>query len=235
MDSSTIYAASVEEIFFCDIREPQTQKVVLKAPSEIYDFTLAKDLIAVATLSNDIILSDKRAFRKPKGPGILPSVCSSLTYNNDVIVAGYLDAVIGEWKLTNGEFQMFEGVSVQQMNPPVVHSVDALGDYAVAGRQTSLSIYKKGKLVGDDLYDHEAAVQAVCMAKCFDGRPFSVSGAADGTMMVFDLERMEPHDCMTCDGEKVQCLTSNAKFIAVADTSDNGTVGVFTADDFEKQ
>ena len=234
VNANTLYAATEEQIFFFDIRESHAQKVVAKAPSEIYDFAIENDVIAIATLSNDILLTDKRVLRKAKAPGILPSVCSSLVFNNGRIIAGYMDSVVGEWQLKSGKFEAFESVKVEQMNPAVVHSVDSLGDFTVAGRQTSLSIYKNGKLVGNDLYEHEAPVQAVCMARCF-GRPFSASGAADGTMMVFDLEKLEPYDCMTCDKEKIQCITSNSEFIAIADTSDNGTIGVFTANDFEKQ
>ena len=240
VEENTFYAATEEEIWFYDTRQAGPQKSVFKAPSTIYDFSVTKDSIAVATVSNDIFLKDKgssfRTLKKPKSAGILPAVCSSLVFSGDGLVAGYMDTSVGKWQLSKGGiFEVFEAVAVQNMNPPVVHSVDVFGEYTIVGRQTSLSVYKNGKVVADDLFEHEGSVQAVCAAKCFDGRPFSVSGAADGTLMVFDLEKLTPLDCITCDNEKIECLTSNSSFLAVADTSDNGSLGVFTADDFGKE
>ena len=236
VDANTFYGATEEQIFFYDTREATPAKGVLAAPSTIYDFSVANDLIAVSTLSNDIVLSDKRIFKKPKGQGILPAVCSSLKFWRDGVVAGYMDTTVGKWQLSkSGKFESFDPVQPQELNPPVVHSVDVFDDFVIVGRQTSLSIYKNGKLIADNLFEHDGAVQVVSAAKCFDGRPFSASGASDGTLMIFDLEKLECLDCMTCDGEKIECITSNQNFIAVADTSDNGTIGVFTPEDFEKE
>jgi hypothetical protein len=234
LDSNSLYAATDEHVLFCDLREGRPPKTVLTSPSEIYDLAVWPDLIALATLSHDVVLSDQRILRKGKS-GILPSVCTSLGFvASDLIAAGYIDTALGVWDLRRTQFVPFAAGECGAFNPGVVHAVAVKGDVVVAARQTGLCVYKSGKLLADDCFDHAAPVQAVAFAECFPGRLCCASGAADGTLMVLDVGTMEAIGCMEVEGEKVQCITSNTEFVAVADTSDNGTIGIFTAEDFEK-
>ena len=50
--------------------------------------------------------------------------------------------------------------------------------------------------------------------------------------MVLDWKSKKVIDCFSNEGEKVQSITSNSEFIAVADTSDNGNIGIFRPEDF---
>jgi hypothetical protein len=118
------------------------------------------------------------------------------------------------------------------VNPPVVFSVAAKDDFALVGRQTSLSVYRRGRLVEDSLFEHQVGVQIVKFAECFQGRPFSVSGSADGSLMVLNLETMEPLDCFAIDTEKIQAIACSTEFIAVANTSGIGQISLFRAKDF---
>lgn len=243
-DDHTIFAATEEQIFCHDLREGHKPKEVFKSPSEISDFVVNGDLFAIATYSHDVVLSDKRILRKSRAPGILPSVCSSLSFQDSKnLVAGYLDTIVGIWDLTNGQFNPFANVKSAQFNPSVVHCVAAYNHsssassslftdkFTAVARQTGLCVYQNGKLIIDSLLEHKGAVQAVVFAECFD-TPHTVSGAADGSLMVFDCIKLKPLDCFNIDDEKVQCITSNSRIIAVADTSDNGSIGIFTPEDF---
>lgn len=244
VDDHTIFAATEEEIFCHDLRENHKPKSIFKSPSEISDFVVNGDLFAFATYSHDILVSDKRMLRKSQAPGILPSVCSSLAFQDSKhLVAGYLDTTVGVWDLTSNKFEPFPEVKSAQFNPSVVHCVATYSNsssslfkenYTAVARQTGLCIYSNGKLIIDSLFEHEGAVQVVSFAECFD-TPFTVSGAADGTLMVFDCLKLKSLDCLSIENEKIQSITSNSKIIAVADTSDNGNIGIFTPEDFLNQ
>lgn len=242
-DEHTIFAATEEQVFCHDLREGYKPKMILKSPSEISDFVVNGDLFVIATYSNDIILSDKRVFRKSQSAGILPSVCSSLAFQDSKnLVAGYLDTTSGIWNLTDAKFNPFASVKSEQFNPSVVHSVATYtkssqssslftDNFTAVARQTGLCVYKNEKLVINSLLEHEGAVQVVTFAECFD-TPHTVSGAADGSLMVFDCTNLKPLDCLSIENEKIESITSNSRIIAVADTSDNGNIGIFTPDDF---
>jgi WD40 repeat protein len=234
LDGNSLYAATDEHVLFCDLREGRPPKTILTSPSQIYDLAVWPDLIALATLSHDIVLSDHRTLWKGSS-GILPSVCTSLAFvASDLIAAGYVDTALGVWDLRRTQFVSFGAGESGAINPGVVHALAVKGDVVVAARQTGLCVYKSGKLLADEWFEHAAPVQAVAFAECFPGRLCCASGAADGTLMVLDVGRMEPIGCMEVEGEKIQCIASNTQFVVVADTSDNGTIGIFTAEDFEK-
>ncbi|OHT08977.1 hypothetical protein TRFO_22316 [Tritrichomonas foetus] len=231
-DDHIIFAATEEQIICHDTRAGHTPKLIFTLPSEISDFVVNGDLFVMATYSNDIITSDRRLLRKSQAPGILPSVCSSLSFQDAKhLIAGYLDTTVGSWDFNTNKFSPFTVVKSQQFNPSVVHCVASKSDIVAVARQTGLNIYKNGQLQCDSLFEHGGAVQAVAFAECFE-TPFTVSGAADGSLMVFDCTKLEPLDCLTVENEKVQCITSNSRVIAVADTSDNGNIGIFTPQDF---
>lgn len=242
-DDHTVFAATEEQIFCHDLREGYKPKLILKTPSEISDFVVCGDLFVTATYSHDIILSDKRVLRKSQAPGILPSVCSSLAFQDPKnLVAGYLDTTSGIWDLTDGKFNPFPSVKSEQFNPSVVHSVASYSkssqssslftdNFTAVARQTGLCVYQNSKLIINSLLEHDGAVQVVTFAECFD-TPHTVSGAADGSLMVFDCINLKPLDCLTIDDEKIQSITSNSRIIAVADTSDNGNIGIFKPEDF---
>jgi WD40 repeat protein len=234
--SRLLYAATENHIYFKDLRDPNPPTSLFTAPSEIYDFGLCGPTLVCSTLSDDIILSDNRVLSKGAEGGILPSVCLSLSpVSDNRFLAGYIDTAVGYWELNDAEFQPFTAMGAQIINPPVVFSVAAKNEFAVVGRQTSLSVYKGGTLIADSLFEHEQAVQVVAFAECFGGRVFSVSASADGALMVLNLETLEALDCFAVDNEKVQSITSSTEFIAVADTSDNGQISVFRAQDFEHE
>ncbi|KAH0787330.1 WD40 repeat-like protein [Histomonas meleagridis] len=231
--SSVLYTSTEEFVFLIDTRENSQPKVLFKIPSGITDFCIHDNLIAIASYDDDIILSDKRILRKSKQKGVLPSVCTSLTFSDSShIISGYIDTSVGVWNLSNSQFTNFASTNTTQMNPSVIHCVASNGPSMVAAaRQTGLALFYNGKCVADSYFEHEGAVQYVEFAKCFN-EPTVVSGASDGSLMVLDWESKKVIDCFTIDNEKVQCITSNSKFIAVADTSDNGNIGIFRPEDF---
>lgn len=239
-DDNTVYAATEENMFCHDLRVGHKPKEIFKSPSEISDFTVNGDLFAIATYSHDIILTDKRLLRKSQAPGILPSVCSSLTFQDPKhLVAGYLDTTVGIWDLDSGKFNPFPVLKSREFNPSLVHclasrsrSSSLKNDYFTAvARQTGISFYLNGKLVINSLLEHEGAVHAITFAECFD-TAVTVSGAADGSLMVFDCNKLKTIDCLTIENEKIQSITSNSRVVAVADTSDEGNIGIFTPEDF---
>jgi WD40 repeat protein len=234
-----LYSATENQVFLHDPREPRSSRTLLTSPSEIYDLSASGNVFAVATVLNDIILSDTRCLKKPKSVSVLPAVCSSLQFVDPThLAAGYIDTCLGIWDLGSRRFEQFAEVVAGLVNPPVVHSVAGNRDFVIAGRQTGLSIYKNGKLIANDLFDHEGPVQAVSMANCFDGRPFSASGSVDGengTLMILDLEKLEVLTAMEVEGEKIQSICSNSDCVAVADTSDNGKIQFFKREDFANE
>ena len=232
-DANTIFTATESVITVHDTRAGHKPKTIFQAPSEISDLAVNGDFFAVATCNNDILTSDKRVLRKAKASGILPSVCSSLTFmDSKHIFAGYFDTTTGIWDLTTNKFAAFDPPAAQQFNPPVVHSVATNGKLVAVARQTGLYFYNSNrKCICNSMFLHEGAVQVVTFAKCFD-TPFTVSGAADGSLMVFDCTKVEPLDCLNNDDEKIESITSNSRIIAVADTSENGNIGIFKPEDF---
>jgi WD40 repeat protein len=233
-NDNLVYSATEGAVFLRDLRSTESQLIV-NSPSEIYDFDIASNLIALATLSNDIILTDQRILRK-ESRSILPAVCSSLSFTEPgFLAAGYFDASLGKWNMQTSEFLSFPEMQTALINPPLVHSVASQSDFVVAGRQNGLSIYKSDTLVAHELFDHGGPVQAVTMLNCIDGGPFSASGSADGSLMILNLEKLEVLDCFEIEGEKIQCLTSSSQFLAVADTSDNGNIGIFRREDFGRE
>jgi WD40 repeat protein len=207
----------------------------VSSPSEIYDFDVASTLIAVATLSNDIILTDHKILRKGS-KSILPAVCSSLSFTGPgSLAAGYLDASLGKWNVETSEFLSYPEMQAALFNPPLVHSIASQSKFLIAGRQNGLSIYKNNTLLSHDWFDHGGPIQAVTMLNCMDERPFSASGASDGSLMVLNLDNLEVLDCFEIEGEKIQCLTSSSHFLAVADTSDDGNISFFRKEDFGRK
>ena len=233
-NESLIYAATETEVYLHDIRDPKQIKLVYKSPSEISDFAVKDQTIAVATMENDIQLVDKRAIlKKPKFSPILPPVCNSICFRNrDKIIAGYIDTSIGEWTISSKKFTAYQQLqNAQKMNPGVVHCVSFCNDIVACATQQCLAFYKNNKIVVSGSFDHDGAVQFVTFAPCFEGN-VTVSSGADGSLMVYDFDNNKVIDCIENEEEKVQYISSNKKFIAVADTSDNGTIGLFTPDDF---
>jgi WD40 repeat protein len=227
-----VYSATEQAVFFQDLRDAQFPELVLKSPSEIYDFDVISNFIAVSTLSDDIFLSDRKVLRS-ESRSVLPAVCSCLCFSEPgFLLAGYLDTTLRMWNLQTMGFQDFPSLPASLFNPPLVHSVASQNGFIIAGRQNGLSIYKNSSLIAHELFDHGGAVQAVTILNCMDGRPFSASGAADGSLMILDLESLEVLDSFEVEGEKIQCLTSNSELLAVADTTDNGNIGIFRKEEF---
>ena len=233
-NSSLIYAATETEIYLHDIRDPKQIKLLYKSPSEISDFAVKDNTIAVATMENDIQLVDKRfILRKPKFSPILPPVCNSLCFKNrDKIIAGYIDTSVGEWTISSKKFSAYQQQqNTQQMNPGVVHCVAYYNDIVACATQQNLAFYRNNKLAISGSFDHDGAVQFVTFAQCFPGN-VTISSGSDGSLMVYDFDNNKVIDCIENEEEKVQYISSNKKFIAVADTSDNGSIGLFTPEDF---
>jgi WD40 repeat protein len=233
VDSHTLYGATETHVFVHDIREGRPPKIIIESPSEIYDLTALSTLLAFATVSDGIILSDSRALRRSQ-VGVLPAVCSSLAFvGKTQIVAGYLDTELGFWDLNSLLFTPLPGPELTLVNPALVHAVAARDGFVIVARQTGVGVYREGKLLVEDLFEHEGPPQTITFANCFGGKECAVSGAADGTLMVLDLEKLAPIDCLCIDGEKVQGIASNEVFIAVADTSESGDIAIFGPDDFQ--
>ena len=232
-DNNIFYAATETEISMHDIREKESSKIIFKSPSEISDFAVKDSVIAVATMENDIQMLDKRVLKKPKYSSILPPVCNSICFRNkDKIVAGYIDTSVGEWTLSSKKFASYQTAQQsQQMNPGVVHCVACKEQLVACATQNSLNFFKNGKLLKSGVFEHDGAVQYVTFAPCFEGH-VSVSAASDGSLMVFDVDNMKSIECIQNDEEKVQCISANKNFVVVADTSDNGNIGIFKPSDF---
>lgn len=232
-DDNIVYSATEASIFKHDIREKNSGNLIFEAPSEISDFAINDSVIAVATMSNDIILTDKRILKKPQSSPILPPVCNSLCFKNkDKIIAGYIDLSVGEWTLSSKKFQSYKlSNQRQQVNPAVVHCVACQGNTVAAATQNGLSIFVDGKIVASGNFEHEGAVHYITFAPCFPGN-VTVSGGADGSLMVLDVEKMHVIDVIGNEEEKIQMISANQNFVAVADTSDSGSIGIFTPDDF---
>ena len=228
-----IYAATETEVYLLDLRDSKQNKLIFQSPSEITDFAVKDRTVAVATMENDIQFLDKRIFKKPKASPILPPVCNSICFRNkDKLVAGYIDTIVGEWTLSSKKFSGYQQTqAAQQMNPGVVHCVACKNDLVACATQQCLAFYKNGKIVNAGTFDHDGAVQFVTFAPCFEGN-VTVSSGSDGSLMVFDVDKMKVIDCIENDEEKVQYISANKKFVAVADTSDNGSLGIFTPEDF---
>lgn len=234
-DDNIVYSATETTIFKHDIRENGSGNLIFTAPSEISDFSVNDNLLAVATMSNDIILTDKRVLKKQKSSPILPPVCNSLCFKNkDKIIAGYIDLSVGEWTLSSRKFNGYKlNNPGQQVNPAVVHCVACSGNTTAAATQNGLSIFVDGKIIASGQFEHDGAVHCVTFAPCFPGK-VTVSGGADGSLMVLDVDNKKVIDVIGNEEEKIQMISANAKFIAVADTSDAGSIGIFTPDDFGK-
>jgi WD40 repeat protein len=232
-DENIFYTATEAEITMRDIREKDSSKIIFKSPSDISDFAVKDTTIAVATMESDIQMVDKRVLKKPKYSSILPPVCNSLCFRNkDKIVAGYIDTAIGEWTLSSKKFVAYQTMQqLQQMNPGVVHCVACQEQIVASATQNSLSFFKNGKVIKSGVFEHDGAVQYVTFAPCFEGN-VSVSAASDGSLMILDVDNMKVIDCIQNEEEKVQCISANKNFVVVADTSDNGTIGIFKPDDF---
>jgi WD40 repeat protein len=232
VDPNTLYGATETHVFFQDTREGRPPKTFLSAPSEIYDLAVRLPLVAIATLSNGIVLSDSRTLIRPHSR-FLPAVCTSLAFSDDShIAAGYIDTAVGVWDVGSRSFSAFSKRPPELITPAVVHAIAARDRLVIAATQTGVAVYRDGGLVAEDKYEHEGPVQVIAFADCFGGKTYAVSGAADGSMMVFNLETLKPVDCMYIEGEKVQGIASNEEFIAVADTSEAGNVAIFTQSDF---
>lgn len=230
-NDSLIYTSTEGNVFLHDIREKDSKKLIFASPAEISDFDVFGSNIAIATVEKDILFTDKRILKKNK-TSVLPPVCTSLRFRTmDKLVTGYLDTSVGEWDISKKSFKNFAPPSGAGMNPPVVHSIAVKGQTVIAANQIGISIYQKGNHVVTNSFEHDGTAVSVCFAPCFPEDTF-ISGGKDGSLMVFNLKQMKPIDCIANEDEVVQCVTANNSFIAVADTTDNGVVGIFRPEDF---
>lgn len=236
IDENTIYASTENTIYFHDLRITPKENPIFSVDSEITDISANGNLLAIAKIDETITLKDQRSFKKGKTHPILPSVPNSIKFiNRDKLAAGYIDTSIGFWELSKKKFNFFKSPTSNGVaNPPVVHNLDVFQDFIAAARQNGLAIFKNGKLIVDNTFFHEGAVETVTFAPCF-GHPVTISGANDGSLMAFDLDKMKPIDCLTVDSEKIEDVSANSKFIAVADTSENGNIAIFTPEDFQSE
>lgn len=226
------YCATESAVAVHDTRAAPAPRVLFRAQGDIADIAAQGDTFAVATYSGGIALSDRRTLKRAQR-GVLPAVCTSLAFSGaSELVAGYIDAAVGSWNLSNAKFRSFrDGLSSGTTNPPVVHCVAVSGSLVAAARQTGLALYDGGACKAYSLFAHNGAVEAVEFARCFP-EPTVVSAGADGSLMALDWKTRRVIDCFANGDEKVQCITSNEEFVAVADTSDNGCIGIFHPDDF---
>ena len=232
IDSDTLYASTENEIFMHDLRITPNLNSVYQSNSEINDISANGTLLAVAKIDGNISLKDKRNFKKGKTHPLPPFVPTSIKFlNRDKLAAGYIDTSIGFWELSKKRFVPFKTPASNSMNPPVVHCLDLFQDYCAVARQDGLAVFKDGKLIIDNKFLHEGAVETVTFAPCFDSTTI-ISGANDGSVMAFDLEKLAPIDCLTVDSEKIECVSANKKFISIADTSEEGNIAIFTPEDF---
>jgi len=234
VDCNTVYFSTDNTIMKFDFRENSQESIVFRAKSEITNFCVIGEVLAASTMDHGINLSDKRSFMKSQKVSILPSVCSSIALvDSHSIVAGYYDTHVGKWSLDNNSFTLFDQAPAGLANPPVVHSLVYQNAFTAVATQGGLSVYKEEKLIACDYFDHDGAVQVISFARCFQNNVIA-SGAVDGSLMIFDCDNMKAIDCISIENEKIQSIDSNSDCIFVADTSDNGAIGIFHPEDFNQ-
>lgn len=234
IDDNLVYFNSENNLYRYDIRENKGKTLVKNSEQAILDFSILGNKFVLCLDTGEVLTSDNRTFHKEKINQVLPPLPNCAIFiNDDKILCGFTDELVGEIDLNNNLFESYNTLDYKPsaVSPAIVYSLCKNSDYVVATTEVDVRIFQNKSLHTAGDLSHDKAIVTSSFAPCF-GENIFVSGSSDGSLSIFDITNRKQIDIIESD-ECIQSVSANNLFIAVSDTSDNGLISVFKPEDFD--